>query len=834
MDNIKKNNEVEGMAMQKNTDKDSVVEKGSSTFSIHIRNHIYLYVSFFLIVCLLLCVIAFYPKEQVLLIEKNSNEDLISEFSEKFGVNKDYMNMLDSSNLWYDEYIYANVREGFIVHHHDNTEDTIGYDNVPRKETIKKLKNKNESTLNALNAIVEKFSDIRQRVIKEYSDELDNISDTSDKRLSYIYNGIVGDPIGHYLIAYKNDGIKYITRDDFPQYTINRKRLVEVLNRKDLDTSKNLYDFLVDEGVLHKEDLVFGYVDFRKNKLFINDTVYIRGTLGGDLYGKYYDTICQRPGMVLYNNEIRSWLDLLHNNEAVWCNPDVDNLKSLKVKAIEEPYPIWLLFLGILCGVIIGLFLYFIRGFVKTKKDGIKIEKEPTPESQDITIDNKETKFYEKLKTLLNRRWELNDLFDLLINEFAKKEIKDTKEYVHNNEVDAVKYRNFKNVSSEKELLRLLDSMHKDDNNFPEITTSLKALYKKAKEKSEKEKLEKEYLIIDNILREVEVKADSKDNLCGYFSDKYKESNYYKAIQGKLRYNLRNGDNAFSIIKGGLDRLERNSQVMSDFVDFAKLFVGDFSKGELYSKSFEETKKIIDWSSRDISSISQKETLNYWERLTLILWSVTKVAVPLMNAWKKDLKCAGKVRDIETSIKSDMLQLYQSRIFMKYQDVKYSIDDFNKFVNNDYRKALDDFNKNNQGFILNSDDGVEKLYKKTMEKLKYGDKFIDNMWTAFVEDFVNNVENNKDKSWYFEHVINIAIHAAEYVDAIKRDRIDYCYNLKMLMSGFDDLKIGDVVKEYKHENPLFSSPYADRVYDWADELNIKHLKILVNKYYIMQ
>ena len=819
MDIQEKNNKTARLTEKKDDGMGGVVENGNaSAVSKNIMNHIYVYVSILLIVGLSVCVVLFSPNEKVLLNEDNSYDEVLNAFSEKFGVNKDIINLPDSSSLWYDEYIYANVREKIIVHHYGNIDDTIRYADVYNSQTRKQLKDRNDGNVLAK---LEKFSDIKQRVISEYSDDLEKMTNKDDKLLSYFYNAVVGDTIGHFLIAYDNE-TKYVTRNDIPRYTINKNRLVDVVNRENLDTCKDLYAFLIDEGVLHEEDLVIGYVDYRRNKLFIDDTTsHYRSELG-PIYASYYDTICQRPGMVLYNKEIQAWPDLAFGRGLVWCVPDVAMMKSTKVVLSEEPYPIWLLLLGVLCGLAIGLLLYFIRLIVRIKNPEVK-DSVPMTDSHD------------KVSDFLNRnKWKedyLLSLLDFMKNKFDKIDINTLKEKINDNEINALKYKNLMKISSEKALLKELENIHGKNKDFPEIT-SLKTLYKKAKDDvANTNASDGKSKIIDYILKEVENVADSKDNLKEHFSDICNKSKRYRDIQVLVA----NSKDPYATIKEGLTKLDNSPMAMSDFVDFAELFKGDFAVGRSYSNSFAVSKKIIDESNRYISGISRKDTLNYWDRLPLILWSVTKVAVPMMNAWKKELRCAGNISEIENNIKSDFLQLYQSRIFMKYQDEKYGIEDFNSYVNIDLKKILDDFNRNNQEFKFNIDDSADKLsaYKKTMEKLKYGDRFVDNMWNAFVEDFVKNAENNNDKSWFFENIINIAIHASEYVDAIKCDRINYCDNLKMLMSGFNDLKIGNDVREYKHGNPLNSSSYADRVYEWVKELEVRHLKVLVNKYYIM-
>jgi len=108
------------------------------------------------------------------------------------------------------------------------------------------------------------------------------------------------------------------------------------------------------------------------------------------------------------------------------------------------------------------------------------------------------------------------------------------------------------------------------------------------------------------------------------------------------------------------------------------------------------------------------------------------------------------------------------------------------------------------------------------------------MWDNFVKDFLQKapaIKTNEDKAWFFEQLFNIAYHSADYMDYIKNDRnIAYVFNYQFLHNNFDIEKTAYYDFQVDHIDK--STTYSNLVYKWAEQLGIKKLKILVDKYLI--
>lgn len=111
-----------------------------------------------------------------------------------------------------------------------------------------------------------------------------------------------------------------------------------------------------------------------------------------------------------------------------------------------------------------------------------------------------------------------------------------------------------------------------------------------------------------------------------------------------------------------------------------------------------------------------------------------------------------------------------------------------------------------------------------------GSLFIDTMWENFVKEFANEKIAQHDQSWYFEHVVNIAHHTVDYVLIQKGQPDNQCANYQFLRSGFST----DIpqCRAFESNHAEKSSKDSQLVSVWMDELGVKHLKVLIDGYFI--
>lgn len=126
-----------------------------------------------------------------------------------------------------------------------------------------------------------------------------------------------------------------------------------------------------------------------------------------------------------------------------------------------------------------------------------------------------------------------------------------------------------------------------------------------------------------------------------------------------------------------------------------------------------------------------------------------------------------------------------------------------------------------------------RLYSRTR-------KFNNAMWNNFIKEFtekeplLSDPNSTEDKAWLFAMLFNIAYHTVDQVRGQLNpdDEIIGCFNKRFLESDFDP-KTKGIKDQYEKGNAFCSTKHSDTIRTWAEELNIEHLKILIDKYIIM-
>ena len=349
-------------------------------------------------------------------------------------------------------------------------------------------------------------------------------------------------------------------------------------------------------------------------------------------------------------------------------------------------------------------------------------------------------------------------------------------------------YSKLVNSKKEKEILDSLDELRKKSNTLPEIK-SLKKIY--------------------NDL--------SKDN------------------KGKERKK----DEIISDLLVLIDEYANGNELKPQF-DIHKKHTEDLQK---IASTYNSTSKQVTEFYNLCSKLTKKDTPDFWDRTALSVWAISQLAIPLLEIWKKEVWFADKTDDTTELLKSDLLQIYLTRYFLRDSNETKSLDDFKNALETEIPQKIAEYNRN-----ISNGSKAELDSKKidatlkyqlimALEKIKKFDstqEFNDKMWNYFVKDFLQkapilNEQSATDKAWFFEQLFNITYHTADYLDFIKNNNF-YSYNHLLLHNDFDLSKTEHYDFQLNHSEK--STTYSNRIFKWAEELGIKQLKVLVGKYLV--
>lgn len=118
-----------------------------------------------------------------------------------------------------------------------------------------------------------------------------------------------------------------------------------------------------------------------------------------------------------------------------------------------------------------------------------------------------------------------------------------------------------------------------------------------------------------------------------------------------------------------------------------------------------------------------------------------------------------------------------------------------------------------------------------IKNIKSNKRFVDLMWQQYVKEFTEKTHSNQDMAWFYQFMVNIALRTVDYIDYLKHDRIiDYYYNYYYMLSGNDAQKTN--VEQFRPNDYRLSNKSSQQVYDWAQQIGIKHLEVIVEKFLI--
>ena len=378
--------------------------------------------------------------------------------------------------------------------------------------------------------------------------------------------------------------------------------------------------------------------------------------------------------------------------------------------------------------------------------------------------------------------------FENFLKEEKEKNIKQFKEKV---KFDKIKEQSdflteTEKFKKEKELLKWLETHRKSVKTLPQIP-SLKKIYKDLEKEDNNKQRSRDEIII-SLLSQVDQYAEGKELLPQF--------NNYKSQTEE-----------YNQIKPTIDTTRRQ---ITDFYDLCL-------------------------------KLNKKDKPDFWDRTALSIWAISKLATPLLRTWQKETWFVDKEEHVIKSLKSDLLQIYTTRYFLRDTMEGNSLDDFKNALNKDIPQKIEEYNScishEANAKLNNTDENLITQLTAVFEKIKKFEttqEFNDKMWDNFVQGFIQkapNINSNEDKVWFFEQLFNITYHTVDYLDFIKNNKnIIYCYNYQFLHKNFDLSKTEHYDFVLNHIEK--STAYSNRIYKWTNELGIKQLKLLIEKYLI--
>lgn len=612
-------------------------------------------------------------------------------------------------------------------------------------------------------------------------------NDSSKRHMTLITNILIGDTAGHVRLLLHDNMFEFIEHKNIPKFYISQKALQRwVEDSVQLYKDNSVYNVLTKNNLIKKINHRFVRMNFRDDVLYIGDET--NSFNSSDTINSKLQQKCLNYPIVLLSDkyEIKTFEEFTNEvfHEApLWCTDqwltDANNKQIINygIQNMETTnYDLTsyiLIFVLLLIFVAIMLFAYKYLTSDKTTDDD---ETTPKGESKTTDDDNKPrlgivSDTTDDVSNLRIKIKKLEEAHETLLQK--RQELSE----------ENIRYTRQIETLSQK-VSELTKSLNESRNNY-------------------------------NLLQKKDVEQTTQIDIL-------KQQN--KKLTKQLEEQSNNFDKK---IKDAIEEIETKYQ--DAITGYNKIY-------PYYTK----TRETID----NVRSYYQqiKQDLKFWDRAMLMQVTLHHVLIPLLKIWDINTDLIRQIDSILSLIRLDNLQLYVIRhmeITLKSNNVTSA--DFIQSVNSKIPQDIEKYNVQAEQIkipeikIIELNDSkyteFSDLMKKTIAKIKLDEVFKDRLWQISGKDFAENVEVNTDKEWFFEHIITLAYYTADYLrfNQYKSTNTDYYFNLKYLETNFNQ-SYPDTF-EYQHYEK--SNSYANRIYEWCRELNIQHLKVLINKYLIL-
>lgn len=800
-----------------------------------------------------------------------------------------------SNNYLPTEYLYIRIGQGGGELHTITSDTTFvfPYRNIEGNNNVKVLvadsaarelfrtthKKYNLSNLEAISA----YRDSVNTYKKSHADTFT----AEDEQLSLLYNAIAGTDNQFAYIAIENFKPVLRQASSLPNMVVNTRRFTELMSNPQIFTAGNAYEFLVNEKALQDKHIAYGHVNYRTSTLHIDDKQNQRSDLG-PVYQAYFDSVCHRPFYALdtVNIAIVDITKKLDNqtptSDNVWCHVNAAKLQEAHLVQNSSSNAWWMMFIGLALGTLVLYLLYMFLPQKEHVREEIVygdelskrlvaltdkqtwhskevldlIAKELPQTKESIEKHNKQREEYRKR---VAKEAKHETVKDYLNSSEYQKQIKSERQSAINDfkrtaeylalQADADNYQKLIKTSSESRLIAQLEDIHKHNSSFPLVTTP-ERLFEKAKQKVRDESNGNQLSaakVITYILNDV-----NRD-----LSRQFTEIDSQRRLYAKTR-NMFAGIGESEDLPAFLDK--KLSQLTSltnpniaDLITFIRIFKEDenhnFSRLLSVSDNFnnilrhyQAADKAVNELADTIEPYMQNDNLNYLERYAVLAASLDRIALPVLAAWDKQPAFGKNAQTIINTFKADILQLLSARFFLsELQSESGSFESFTGafLQGGEVDRTLSAFNtqiSNNKMLAISlADDSGSKARIDTLamaiKNIKSNKRFVDLMWQQYVKEFTEKTHSNQDMAWFYQFMVNIALRTVDYIDYLKHDRIiDYYYNYYYMLSGNDAQKTN--VEQFRPNDYRLSNKSSQQVYDWAQQIGIKHLEVIVEKFLI--
>ena len=474
-----------------------------------------------------------------------------------------------------------------------------------------------------------------------------------------------------------------------------------------------------------------------------------------------------------------------------------------------------------------------------------------TPDQTEVEEEarKKETLFSSLNKIAKNRSPRIYDILSVFDAVFApKKPLTGNFEQIEKKAESADAYLEdigkITECKTEKNLLDGLDDLRKKYPGIPKVDT-VSSLYQEAVQAEEKDSKR-----IEHVLKRVEAYADGNDG--GHPLSLPQSTFIRRAVsydKAKKLLGLKTDQDVYEYIRSAMDKFRQEGQDIDAAVRFVSKFKPDdaevaFASPEEILGTYPEIKdRLKNFEGLVGDKLGKKEELDFWDRMALVVWSVSKCAVPLLDATGKSGSLENQCERIVQDVKNDLLLSYVTRYFLR--DAKNTGVNGEQFASNVKRKLPEFLEKYNKTVVLDEatasipdipqqiDERID-LFAKAIGDIRGFEAalpFVDRMWDYMGKGFRDHAKQSGDEAYIIAQALNIAFHTVDFLDHLKGGRdVEYCYNYAFLLNDFDERKTG--CKEFKFNDYSKSTEFSNFIFQLADRLGIEHLKILVDNFFI--
>lgn len=450
---------------------------------------------------------------------------------------------------------------------------------------------------------------------------------------------------------------------------------------------------------------------------------------------------------------------------------------------------------------------------------------------------------YKKLAKISQReKIDIKDILDVFEKEFScnaslSKKYETLNDKVNEQESVIKVFSGLVKSRTEGELMQALDLIRKDYRNLPRIDTVADLVDSIDRGESFSKQ-------IALILKQIDV-VSGNNNLSNAQDSFIRRAVVYDRCKRMVK-GIDSTHDLDAVLREAIDRFMSTGQSIEGAIDFIEIFkpvAPEMKEKTEILRVYNAIKEITEEFQNVIQNVSSKVNLDYWDRIAIILSSISKCSIPILNIIEPNNKLDSQSSHILLNIKNDLLLSYITRYFLRdSQKEDVTAEQFHKDVSKQVYEAIEKYNEElSKGELTVSiqasdfpiEDRVSILESSIKKNRSYEAtlSFIDGMWDNMVKEFLEKAKNCNDESYILEQALNIAYHTADFLDHVKGGRdIAYCYNFAFLLNNFNPEKTRSL--EFKLHDYSKSTAYSDFVYELANKLGIDHLKILIDNYFI--